>query len=270
MERPRARSGTGCSWVGPARRADSGAAGRAGRSRLATASAHGSVPAPISFRSDRQRGSGLEFQHLQKRAVASRVVEGMLDALLLDVTVLVIDVRNAGQEAPEIYRAVAELRVARAILHDVLQMEAQVAIAVPLEIGERVATTHDHVADVELVADDRRVGSLDEHIVRYSAVDGRHVVRLVVEGEPDARAPGGGAGGVEAVGPLPPVVERAGRVRCEARHDQVLMAEPVGDGEAPLPSDEHDGGRDVRRGRAQPFVIEGGPDLLGGPAEVTE
>src|SRR6266568_858225 len=114
------------------------------------------------------------------------------------------------------------------------------------------------------------VGSVHEHVVRYGAADGRHVVRLVVEGEPDARASGGGAGGVEAVGPLPPVVERAGRVRCEARHDQVLMAEPVGDSETPLPSNEHDGGRDVRRGRAQPFVIEGGPDLLGGPSEVTE
>src|SRR5438552_12197345 len=105
MERPRARSGTGCSLVGPGRCGDSGEAGRAGRSRLATASAHGSVPAPISFRSDRQRD-----------------------------------------------RSGAEFRVARAILHDVLQMEAPVAIAVPLEIGERVVTTHDHVADVELVA----------------------------------------------------------------------------------------------------------------------
>src|SRR5437773_8491225 len=134
MERPRARSGTGCSWVGPGRCGDSGEAGRAGRSRLATASAHGSVPAPISFRSDRQRGPGLEFQRLQKRAVPSRVVEWMLDAFLLDVTGLVIDVRNVGQQAPEIDRSGAELRVARTILRDVLQMEAPVAIAVPLEI----------------------------------------------------------------------------------------------------------------------------------------
>src|SRR5947209_1533332 len=215
MERPRARSGTGCSLVGPGRCGDSGEAGRAGRSRSATASAHGSVPAPISFRSDRQRGSGLEFQRLQKRTVASRVVEGMLDALLLDVTGFVIDVRNAGQQASEIDRSGAELRVARAILHDVLQVEAPVAIAVPLEIGERIATTHDHVADVELVADDRRVGSLHEPVVRYGAVDGRHVVRLVVEGEPDTRAPGRGAGGVEAVGPLP--ARRTPRARAALR-----------------------------------------------------
>src|SRR5437773_2340354 len=99
----------------------------------------------------------------------------MLDALLLDVTGLAIDVRNGGQQAPEIDRSGAELRVAR-----------------------------------------------------------------------------------------------AGRARGEARHDQVLRAEPVGDSETPLPPDEHDGGRDVRRGRAQPFVIEGGPDLLGGPAEIPE
>src|SRR5436853_7309791 len=110
MERPRARSGTGGSLVGPGRCGDSGGAGRAGRSRSATASAHGSVPAPVSFRSDRQRGSGLEFQRLQKRAVASRVVEGMLDAVLLDVTGLVIDVRNGGKQAAVIDRAGTLLR----------------------------------------------------------------------------------------------------------------------------------------------------------------
>src|SRR5438034_3742232 len=60
----------------------------------------------------------------------------MLDALLLDVTGLAIDVRNAGQQAAEIDRSGAELRVARAVLHDVLQMEAPVAIAVPLERSE--------------------------------------------------------------------------------------------------------------------------------------
>src|ERR1041385_4820343 len=153
MGRPRALCGTGCSLAGRGGSRNSGEAGRAGRSRLATASAHGSAPAPISFRSDRQRGSGLEFQRLQKRAVASRVVDRMLDALFLDVTGLVIDVRNAGQQAPEIDGSGAELRVARSVLHDVLQMEAPVAIAVPLEIGERVAATHDHVADVERYRD---------------------------------------------------------------------------------------------------------------------
>src|SRR5207244_11853815 len=140
-----------------------------GRRRSATASAHGSVPAPMSFRSDRQRGSGLEFQRLQKRTVASRVVEGMLDALLLDVTGFVIDVRNAGQQAPEIDRSGAELRVARAILNDVLQMEAPVAIAVPLAIGERVATTPDNVADAALVTDDLRFGFLPEDVRRAGA-----------------------------------------------------------------------------------------------------
>src|SRR5881409_174135 len=48
------------------------------------------------------------------------------------------------------------------------------------------------------------------------------------------------------IGPLAPIVQRPRRVRCEARHDQVLVAQPLGDGEAPLPPDEHDGGRDVR------------------------
>src|SRR2546430_9704043 len=102
----------------------------------------------------------------------------MLDALLLDVTGFVIDVRNAGQQASEIDRSGAELRVARAILHDVLQVEAPVAIAVPLEIGERVATTHDHVADVELVADARRAGSLHDRVVRSGATNGLHLDAL--------------------------------------------------------------------------------------------
>ena len=149
-------------------------------------------------------------------------------------------------------------------------MEAPVAVAVPLEIGERIAAPHDHVADVELVADHARVRSLHEQIVRHGAVDRRHVIGFVVEGEPDAGAPRRRTGGVEAVGPFPPIVERAGRVRREARHDEVFVTEPLGDGEASLPPDKHDGGRDVRRGRAQSFAIEGRPDLLGGAAEITK
>src|SRR2546422_11627555 len=157
----------------------------------------------------------------------------MLDALLLDVTGLVIDVWNARQQAPEIERSGAELGVSRAVLHDVLEMEAPIAVAVPLEVAERVATTYYHVADVELVADDDRVGPLHETIIRHRAVDRRHVLGFVLEGEPDAGAPGPGAGGVKAVGPLPPIVERARRVRREARNDEVFMAEAVGGGEAP-------------------------------------
>src|SRR2546426_296633 len=88
----------------------------------------------------------------------------MLDTLLLDVTGLVIDVGNARQQAPEIERSGAELRVSRAVFHDVLEMEAPVAVAVPLEIGERVAAPHRQVADVELVTDDGRVRSLQEQV----------------------------------------------------------------------------------------------------------
>src|SRR5260221_8892987 len=62
--------------------------------------------------------------------------------------------------------------------------------------------------------------SLHEQIVRHRAVDRRHVIRLVVEGEPDAGASRHRAGGVEAVGPLPPIIERARGVRREARQDR--------------------------------------------------
>src|SRR2546422_10719483 len=116
----------------------------------------------------------------------------MLDALLLDVTGLVIDVWNACQQPPEIECSSAELGVSRAIFHDVLEMEAPIAIAVPREIGERIAAPHDHVADVQLVTDDGRVRSLQEQVVRHGAVDRLQVLGLVVEGEPDAGAARGG------------------------------------------------------------------------------
>src|SRR2546426_887429 len=181
MGRPRAHGGIGCSLVVPGGCRASGEADRAGRRPSPTASAHGSAPARISFRSKRQRGCALELQRLEKRAVLSRAVEWMLDALLLYVAGLAIEVWNARQQAPEIERSGAELSVSRAVLHDVLEMEAPIAVAVPLEIGERIAAPHHHVADVELVADDGRVSALDEHVVWHRAVDRRHVVGFVVE-----------------------------------------------------------------------------------------
>src|SRR5204862_7953411 len=196
------------------------------------------------------RRYALKVQRPQKLVVPARAIERMLDALLLDVTGLAIDVRNARQQASEIEHSGAELRVSRAVFHDVLEMEAPIAVAVALEISERIAASHRQIADVELVTDDSRVRSLQEQVVRHGAVDRLQVIGLVVEREPNAGAPRGGAGRVEAIGPLAPIVQRPPRVRCEARHDQVLVAHPLGDGEASLPPDEHDGGRDVRRGRA--------------------
>src|SRR5881396_4302964 len=99
----------------------------------------------------------------------------MLDALLLDVAGLMIDVWDARQQAPEIERSGAELGVSRAVLHDVLQMEAPIAVAVPLEVGEGIAAPHYHVADVELASYDGRIGPLHEQIVRHRAVDRCHV-----------------------------------------------------------------------------------------------
>src|SRR6266550_9292152 len=116
-------------------------------------------------------------------------------------------------------------------------MEAPIAVAVPLEISERVGAPYRHVTDVELVADHARVGALEEQVVRHRAVDRSHVLGFAVEGEPNAGAPRGGAGRVEAIAPLSPVIERARRVRGEARHDEVFVAQPLGDGEASLPPD---------------------------------
>src|SRR5207302_7356279 len=113
-------------------------------------------------------------------------------------------------------------------------MEAPIPLAVPRQIGERIAPAHHHVADVELEAHDLRVGALDEYFVRLLAVDRSHMVGFIMEGEPDARAPGHGARGVEAVGPLPPVVERA-RLLWKARNDEILVTEPVRDLETALP-----------------------------------
>src|SRR5207244_12155292 len=80
----------------------------------------------------------------------------------------------------------------------------------------------------------------------------------------------GSSWGVRTVGPGRPVVELARGFPREAGHDQVLVPQPVGDIETPLPPDEQRDRRDVSRGRAQSFAIEGGPDLLRRAAEVTE
>src|SRR6266513_2864403 len=100
-------------------------------------------------------------------------------------------------------------------------MEAPVPIAVALEIGERIATPYHHVADVELVADDGRVGARHEHVVGHRAVDRRHVVRLVVEGEPDAGAARGGPGGGRSRGSAA-TRRTAKSARCAPRARAIL------------------------------------------------
>ncbi len=77
----------------------------------------------------------LEVQCLEVPVVLPRAVHGMRDALLLDVTGLVIDVGNGRQQASEIERSSAELSIVRAVLPDVLEMEAPVAVAVALEMS---------------------------------------------------------------------------------------------------------------------------------------
>src|SRR5207302_925759 len=83
------------------------------------------------------------------------------------------EVAHGRQQAPEIERPRAELGVVRPIGYDVFQVEAPVAVAVALEIGERIAAPYHHVADVELEPDDGRVGSRHEHVIRHGAADRR-------------------------------------------------------------------------------------------------
>src|SRR5712692_5461539 len=211
-----------------------------------------------------------EVELPEELAVAPRARERIRGLLLLDVAVLAVEVWNTRQELSEIDYSGAELGVSRPVGQHILHVEAPIAVPVALKIGKGIAAPHNHVADVELMAHDGWVGARDEQVVGHGAVDRRHMIGLVVEGEPDAGAPRDGAGGVEAVGPLAPVVERACAVRREVRHDEVFMAEAVRDVEASLPSDEEDGGRDVGRRRTQPFAIERGPDLRDRAPEVAE
>src|SRR2546428_12616032 len=98
MGRPRAPCGTGCSLAGRGSCRVSEGADRARQRGLRMVSTPGSAPAPISCRSNQWAGGRtLELERLQKLAVLSRAHEGMLEALLLDVAGLVIDVWHARQ-----------------------------------------------------------------------------------------------------------------------------------------------------------------------------
>src|SRR5207247_1669121 len=184
------------------------------------------------------------------------------------VAEFVVDGGHPGQEALEVEYAAPQFDVAGAIGDHVLEMEAPVAIAIALEVAHGVAAAQQHVADVELQPDDRRIGARDEGVVGHGAIDRLHVIRLVVERQPQPRAPGDGPGGVEAVGPFEPIVDRARRVRSETRHDEVLVAQDLRRLEAALPAHENDRGRHVRRRCAEPLVLQGGGDLRRGAAEV--
>src|SRR5215216_296717 len=100
-------------------------------------------------------------------------------------------------------------------------MEAPIAVAVLLEISHGIAATHQHVADIQLKPNDRRVHPLEKYVVGNLAVDRFHVVRLVVKREPDSRGTGSSSGGVEPIGPLSPGVERVLRLGGQARYGEI-------------------------------------------------
>ena len=156
--------------------------------------------------SDDPRGSRTRMSFAMRwnasmRVVATLEFEGVLEVVgvdlcarhfvlrtfLLDVTRLVRERWNRSEEALEVEGALAELRVARAVSDDVLEVEAPVAILVSLEIGHGVAASHEHVADVErMKRTTDRIEAFHEEIVGHDAVDGLHVGRFVVECEPEA------------------------------------------------------------------------------------
>ena len=114
-------------------------------------------------------------------------------------------------------------------------METPVALSVPFEEALRVATAHEHVADVELQAYYCRVSTFDKEVVRDDVVNLLHVVRLVVKREPDAALPRRRAGRVEPVGPESPGVERLVGLCRQARHDQIVVPEYLCGLNAPVP-----------------------------------
>src|SRR5690348_13476163 len=89
----------------------------------------------------------LELELLQELAVLPRATERVFLSLLLDVAKLVVDVGNGRQQTLEIHRPSAQHGIMRAVRHHVLKMKAPVPLPVALEIGERIAPAHHHVAD---------------------------------------------------------------------------------------------------------------------------
>src|SRR5207244_3327659 len=191
-------------------------------------------------------------------------------AFLLHVTRFVVDRRHRAQKALEVEHAATQLHVAGTVGDDVLEMEGPVEIAILLEISHRVSTAHHHVADIELQPYQRWLETPDEDVIGHGAVDRRHVIGLVVERQPDTCAPGDGSRRVETIGPFAPVVERALRVRREARDDEILVPQELRRLEASLPPNQDDRGRHVRRRRAEPLGLQRGGDLRGRAAKVAE
>ncbi len=94
-------------------------------------------------------------------------------------------------------------------------MKAPVPIWILSEIAHGIAAAHQHVADIELQPHDGWIEPLDEDVIRHDAIERLHMIRLVVEREPDSCAPSDGSRGVEAIGPFAPVVQSARRISGE-------------------------------------------------------
>ena len=120
---------------------------------------------------------------------------------------------------------------------------------------------HAHGVGCEHVRDGW-IEALDEDVEGHLALDRLLMVGLIMEGEPDAVLARDRARGVEAIGPLFPVVERLLGPVLEVRDGALLLSQCLCDFEAALPAHENRVSRHVTGGRAQTFIFERRGHLL--------
>jgi hypothetical protein len=118
---------------------------------------------------------------------------------------LLRQLRHGRQEGAKVEHTRAERRVGCAIRHHVLQVERPDAILVAVQVVHRIATAHQHIADVELEAHELRLRARQEHVERKLALVLPLVIGLVVQRQPDAG------------------VHQSLRFTGQARHHQILM-----------------------------------------------
>src|SRR6267378_1225021 len=216
------------------------------------------------------RGTASELECLEELAIRSRIgqIAGrVVRRLLFDVRRLLLQRGHRSQKLLEIENTRPQARVLRAVVHGILQMETPEAVGIFLQVLHRIAAPDQHVADVELEPSDCGIEAFDEEVEGHLAVDRLLVVGLIMEGEPDSGLPRHRAGGVEAIGPFAPVVQRLLGPIFEIGHDEILVAQQLRRLEAPLPADENGVGGHVRRRRPQPLALQGRGNLRRRAAE---
>src|SRR5512141_2297733 len=94
----------------------------------------------------------LEYKISEVLVVLARARHFIARAFLLHVAGFMREIGNRCEEFLEVERPLSELRIARAIGNDVLQVEGVIAIPIARQVLHRVTATHQHVADIELKA----------------------------------------------------------------------------------------------------------------------